>query len=104
MDKSLDHHALMTEAVSILRGEAAGWKGDRIENAEFWCRTLRNDMETGAVWLAQDLIDHATDWSDELGISPDRVRWFAYRLDPMKSPVTQYYRDRANCSHAAKAP
>jgi len=83
----IDHLEIMRELVRILRGEASGWSGDRIENAEHQCYLLRRDLPEVSTMLADDLDLNTVDFSEELGISPDRVRWFARRLTiPEQAP------------------
>lgn len=76
----IDHLETMREAVSILRGENSAWKGDRINNAEFFLLRIARDLPEAAAKCADDLQANASDYSKELGISPDRVRWCANRL------------------------
>lgn len=76
----IDHLETMKEAVSILRGENRAWRGDRINNAEFFFHCLARDLPEASAELASDLESNAEDYSELLGISPDRVRWCANRL------------------------
>lgn len=83
----IDHLELMKEVVSILRGENRGWTGDRIYNAEFFLHCLAHDLPEASANLASDLDANAGDYSELLGISPDRVRWCANRLRDRLLPI-----------------
>lgn len=76
----IDHLETMREAVSILRGENSAWKGDRINNTEFFLSRIARYLPEAAAKCAADLEANVSDYSEELGISPDRVRWCANRL------------------------
>lgn len=76
----LDHLETMQEFAKVIRGEHSGWTGDRIANAELFLYRIGTDMPSDAGKLADDLRANAGDFSDNTGLSPDRVRWAANRL------------------------
>ena len=76
----MDNLELVREVASILRAEHPGWKGDRIENAEFFLRQLKADFPEDAATLAQDIGQNVEDYSLLTGLSPDRIHWIAQRL------------------------
>ena len=71
---------LVNEVASILRAEHPGWKGDRIENAEFFLWQLKADFPEDAAVLAEDIRQNAEDYSLLTGLPPDRIHWVAQRL------------------------
>lgn len=80
---TLDHLEIVTECASVLRAEHSGWSalGDRIANAECYLWRIHSDMPEQAAALAADIRANLTDYSEETGLSPDRLRWMANRLD-----------------------
>ena len=70
----------MEGLVKIIRGEDPNWEGDRITNAEFACRHIYTTSPVIALELAEMLEADAGEYSECLGISPDRIQWFANRL------------------------
>lgn len=76
----MNHLEIMRECVSIRRSEHPGWRGDSVLNADTFLERIGRDMPGEAEALALDLCKNANDFSDELGISTDRVRYYANRL------------------------
>lgn len=70
----------MEGLVKIIRGEDPNWEGDRIENAELACRYIYATSPVVSLELAEMLEADASEYSECLGISPDRIQWFANRL------------------------
>lgn len=93
----LDHLEAMKECVSIRRGEHPGWKGDSVLNADTFLERIGCDMPDEAEALAADLDANPGDYSAELGISPDRVHYYANRLrDGIKNGhITRYYAEKS---------
>lgn len=102
----LDHVKIMEECVSIRRAEHPGWKGDSVFNADTFLNRIGFDMPEDAEILAADLINNKNDWSDILGISPDRVRYYASRLsDGIKSHyIDVYYREKTKTGQPPPSP
>ncbi len=76
----MDHLSIMQELARILRSEHEGWRGDRIENAESFLRSIKTDFPEVAEILAQDLGANGRDFSEETGLSEDRIKWVGRRL------------------------
>ncbi len=75
----LAHIEVAQEAVSILRGAHPAWKGDRILNAETFLRNVGRDFGMSRAF-ADDLESSADEFSELLGVSPERVLWMANRV------------------------
>lgn len=76
----MDNLDIMKELAKILRSEHDGWRGDRIENAECFIRSVKDDLPEYAAVLVRDIEANVTDFSEETGLSPDRIKWAARRL------------------------
>lgn len=102
----IDHLEIMRECLSIRRGEHPGWSGDPVLNADTFLEWIGRDMPEEAEIFALDLDKNAAEFSDELGISPGRVHYYANRLrDGIKSShITAYCTDRADGVHSTCAP
>ncbi len=100
-----DHLSIMKEAVSIRRGEHPGWTGDPVANRDAFLARVGRDLPDDASALADDLVANTTDYSDELGISPDSVRYYANRLRDgvAQSRITAYYTDKSRPGQPAPA-
>ncbi len=100
-----DHLTLMKEAVAIRRGEHPAWTGDPVENRDVFLTRVGRDLPDDASALADDLDAHTTNYSDELGISPDSVRYYANRLREGvdQSRITAYYTDKSRPGQPAPA-
>jgi hypothetical protein len=80
MENGMDNLKVMQELAKILQGDHAGWSGDRIENAECFLRSVKNDFPEHVAILVRDIEANITDFSEETGLSLDRIKWAARRL------------------------
>lgn len=76
----VDVLAVMKEYALVQRGEHPAWKGDRCENGDFFLWQFAHDMPEAAQVMADDLAANVTDYSEETGLSPDRIRYAVNRL------------------------
>jgi predicted GNAT family acetyltransferase len=78
--RDLSHLPVMLECMSIRQGEHPGWGGDSVLNASAFVERFGMREPDRAAALAEDLITRKQKFSDELGISPARVEFYAARL------------------------
>jgi hypothetical protein len=101
-----EHLEMMTECVQIRQGEHPGWSGDPVLNADTFCRQIGSDTPEEAEALATDLEANAEAFSEALGMSPDRVRYYANRVREgiASSPVSGLDDDQASGEPEAEPP
>lgn len=77
--QTLDHLNTVKEFAQIVRGEHAGWSGDRRSNGGFFLYSIRKDMPEQAKDLAYDIECNMTDYMNETGL-PERTLVQAQRV------------------------
>jgi len=88
---------MMHECMSIRRGEHPEWHGDKVANAEVFLHRFANLWPQDALKLADGLRAQTSAFSLELGISPERVGFYANRLQEAASRATA---SRTTAAHA----
>jgi hypothetical protein len=78
--RDLAHLPVMRECMSVRQGEHPDWRGDPVLNAETFVERYGMQKPEQAAALAEDMVTRTQKFSDELGISPARVEFYAARL------------------------
>lgn len=79
----MSHLELIQEVADILRGEHHAYAGlsDPYTNAEAFLHQVGRDLEpVDSYILVEDLLNNAGDYSNLVGLSPDRIQWCARRI------------------------